>query len=199
MTDSSYIARACVGVVAGLDHERREDVGPDDRDADREDDQPDRRRGERRERDADRDPATHQRPAGSTPGRPIADAADRGDVARRLGVVAELVAEPADVDVDGAVQDLGLVGAVDRVEQLVAAEDPAVGLEDRLEQPELDVGQGDRPAGAGDLVPVAVERQVAVDDAAARVGRRGHRRCGAPRRIDFTRRTSSAGENGLGR
>ena len=60
VTDSSYIARACVGVVAGLDHERGEDVGADDGDADGDDDEPDRRRRERRERDPDREPATHQ-------------------------------------------------------------------------------------------------------------------------------------------
>ena len=34
--------------------------------------------------------------------------------------------------------------AVDGVEQLVAGEDPAVGLEEGLEEPELDAGQGDR-------------------------------------------------------
>ncbi len=48
------------GVVAGLDHERGEDVGPDHRDADRDDDEPDGRRRERGERDPDREPATHQ-------------------------------------------------------------------------------------------------------------------------------------------
>ena len=42
-------------------------------------------------------------------GRPIADAADRGDVARLVGVVAELVAQAADVDVDRPVEDVGPV------------------------------------------------------------------------------------------
>ena len=70
------------------------------------------------------------------------------------------------MDVDRAVQDLGAVVAVDRVEQLVAREDAAVRGEDRLEQAELDPGQRDRLAVAGDLEAVAVERQVAVDAAA---------------------------------
>ena len=96
-----------IGRVAGLDHQRGEDVGPDDRHADGEDHEPDRRRRERRERDPDRDPATHQAAPVAVRGRAVADAADRGDVARLLGVVAELVAQPADVDVDRPVQDLG--------------------------------------------------------------------------------------------
>src|SRR3954470_5359546 len=60
----------------------------------------------------------------------VADAADGGHVPRHLRVVAELVAQAADVDVDGPVEDVGLVAAVDRVEQLVAGEHAAVGLED---------------------------------------------------------------------
>ena len=114
-------------------------------------------------------------------------------------VVAELVAEAADVDVDGAVEDLGAVVAVDGIEQLVAGEDAAVGREDRLEQPELDPGQGDRLAVAGHLVAVAVEDQVGVAAAAAGSWRSRRRPAPARRRIDFTRSTSSAGEKGLGR
>ena len=66
------------------------------------------------------------------------------------------------MDVDRPVEDVGLVVAVDRVEQLVAGEDAAVGLEDRLEQPELDPRQRDRLAVAGDLVAVEVDDQVGV-------------------------------------
>ena len=102
------------------------------------------------------------------------------------------------MDVDRAVEDVVLVGAVDRIEELVAAQDPPIGDEDRLEEPELDVGQRDRPAVPGDLVAVAVERQVAVDDRRSRLASRSLTGA-ARRRIDFTRSTSSAGENGLGR
>ena len=104
------------------------------------------------------------------PGRPVADAADRGHVARRLGVVAELVAQPADVDVDGPVEDVGLVAAVDRVEQLVAGEDAAVGLEERLEEPELDARQGDRLARPRHLVAVGVDDEVALGEGRAACG-----------------------------
>ena len=65
------------------------------------------------------------------PGRPIADAAHGLDVARHVRVVVELVAQAADVDVDRAIEDLGRLVAVDRVEELVARQDPAVGAEDR--------------------------------------------------------------------
>ena len=102
------------------------------------------------------------------------------------------------MDVDRPIEDVGLVPAVDRVEQLVAGEDPAVGLDDGLEEAELDAGQRDRLAVAGDLVAVEVDDEVGVDQ------RRGSSAVGgaavaARRRIDLTRRTSSAGENGLGR
>ena len=96
--------------------------------------------------------------------RAVADPADGRHVARVVGVVAELVAQAPDVDVDGPVQHVRLVPAVDRVEELVAGEHPAVRLEDGLEQPELDPGQGDRRAVAGDLVAVEVHDQVAVDE-----------------------------------
>ena len=86
-------------------------------------------------------PITRSRPRG-----PVSDAADGRDVARHLGVVPELVAQPADVDVNGPVEDVGLVAAVDRIEELVAGQDAAVRFEDRLEEPELDPGQGDRLA-----------------------------------------------------
>ena len=103
------------------------------------------------------------------------------------------------MDVDRAIQDVGLVAAVDRIEQLVAGQDPAVGLDDRLEQTELDPGEGDRLTGAGDLVAVEIDDEVGVEE--RQTARRvvGRRRSAERRRIDLTRRTSSAGENGLGR
>src|SRR6478752_10537772 len=94
---------------------------------------------------------------GSCPGCAIPDAADRRDIARHLGVVAEFVAQPADVDVDGPVEDVRLVSPVDRVEQLIAGEDAAIGFEDRLEKSELDPGRRDRRARAGDVVAVGIE------------------------------------------
>ena len=106
------------------------------------------------------------------------------------------------MDVDRPVEDLGLVLAVDRVEQLVAGQDPAVGLEERDEQPELDGGQRDEPAADPDLVAVAVDDEVAVAERLARRAAgagRTPRRAPARSRIGLTRRTSSAGENGLGR
>ena len=127
-----------VGRVAGLDHQRPEDLGADDGHADGEDQQPGARRDERRQRDPGGDPATDHVRCG-----PVADAADRRDVARPVGVVTELVAQPPDVDVDGPVEHLGLVLAVDRVEQLVAAQDAAVGLEERRR------GGGIRPGSGG--------------------------------------------------
>ena len=65
-----------------------------------------------------------------TVGGPVPDAAHRRDVARPFGVVTELVAQPPDMDVDGPVEHLRLVLAVDRVEQLVAGQDPAAGLDE---------------------------------------------------------------------
>src|SRR6476620_7535067 len=48
----------------------------------------------------------------SPDGRPVADAADGRHVPRIVGVVAELVAQPSDVDVDRPVEDLRPVPAV---------------------------------------------------------------------------------------
>ena len=96
----------------------------DDRDPDGDDGDPDRRRGERGERDACRDAATHHARR-----RPVADPADGGHVSRRVGIVAKFVAQPADMDVDGPVEDLGLVRTVDRIEELVAGEDAAARLD----------------------------------------------------------------------
>ena len=99
----------------------------------------------------------------------IARAADRGDPAGSVRVVAELVPQPPDVDVDRPVEDLGLVLAPDRVEQLVAAEDAAVGLEERLEQAELDVRQLDGPAVDRHLVAGRIEDEAVVADHAVAV------------------------------
>ena len=52
------------------------------------------------------------------------------------------------------------------------------------QQPELDAGQGDRHAVAGDLVPVEVDDQVAVDERRARGRVRGRRSRAAEDRLD---------------
>ena len=129
MTDSSYIAWAWSAESPASTISAAEDLGPDDGHADGQD------------REPDAPPTTSAAsairvaiPRPDQPvarARPVADAADGGDVARTLGVVAELVAQPPDVDVDGPVEDLGLVLAVDRIEQLVAGQDAAVGLDQR--------------------------------------------------------------------
>ena len=173
-------------------------AGREDRDRDAGDDQ-------RREGDPDRDPARSADHAlvaairASRRRRPIAHAAHRRDVPRSVGVVAELVPEPPDVDVDGPIEDLGLVLAVDRVEQLVAGQDAAVGLEQRRR------AAGTRPRSARRAGRGRGPRGVR--------GRGRGRRGGSARRsvaagaasfparsrIRWTRRTSSAGEKGLGR
>ena len=88
---------------------------------------------------------------------PVADAAHGHDVARLVGVVAELVAEPADVDVDRPVEDLLLARAVDRVEQLVAGQRAPVRRDERHEQPELHRRQRDELGSATDLVALRVD------------------------------------------
>ena len=75
---------------------------------------------------------------------------------RVIRLIAELVAQPADVGVDGPVEDIRLAQAVERVEQLVARQNPAVRLEQRSEQPELGGGERHRLAGDRDVVTVEV-------------------------------------------
>ena len=75
--------------------------------------------------------SSRRRPPLDRPRRPIAHAADRGDVARLVRVVAELLAQPLDVLVDRPVEDVALARPVDRVEQLVAGQDAPVRLQQR--------------------------------------------------------------------
>ncbi len=77
------------------------------------------------------------------------------------------------MDVDRPIEDVRAVVSVDGVEQLVAAEHAAVGVEDGQEQPELDVGQRDDPAGPGDLVTVRVDDEVGPPQPGS--GRQGER------------------------
>src|SRR5436190_24119199 len=76
-------------------------------------------------------------------GRSIAGAAHRRHPPGSVRVVAELVPQTPDVDVDGSVEHLGLFRSPDRVEELVAGEHSPVRLEEGLEDAELDVGQLD--------------------------------------------------------
>ncbi len=112
------------------------------------------------------------------------------------------------MDIDRAVQHLGGLVAVHRVEQLVAREDAPAGAQDRAEEPELHARQiDDRAVVATHLVARGIDGQVAVaEDGLVRraAGASAAVAVGAidvalRRRIDFTRSTSSAGENGLGR
>ena len=174
MIDWSNMAWAVVGRRAVLHHQVGED-GPADHDHAERDDRhgqarssarPPGRSGRRRHGTS---PARARPPArslggssdpGHGPGprrfgarrrrssrRAVADAADGGDVARLGCRVVELVPEPADVDIDRPLEDAIGVVAVDAVEELVAGQDPAVGLEERDQQPELDGRQGDVPPG----------------------------------------------------
>ena len=68
------------------------------------------------------------------------------------------------MDVHGPVEHLGLVLAVDGIEQLVAGEDAAVGLDQGRQQAELDARQRDRLAVAGDLEPVGIDDEVGERD-----------------------------------
>ena len=68
------------------------------------------------------------------------------------------------MEVDRAVQDLGLVAAVDGIEQLVAGQDAPVRLEQGLEEPELDAGQLDDGAVAADLVAIEIHDEIRVGE-----------------------------------
>src|SRR5439155_23479771 len=98
----------------------------------------------------------------SSPGhhRPIAGAPDRRDVTGPLGSVAELVAKPADVDVDRAVEGLGRVVAIERVEQGVAREDPPLGLDERDEEAQLRRRERQYVGAAADLMTLAIDLEV---------------------------------------
>ncbi len=64
--------------------------------------------------------------------------------------------------IDGAVEDIGLAEAVQRVEQLVAGQHAAVRGEERREQAELGRRQDDGLVADRDLVPVEVHHEVVV-------------------------------------
>src|SRR3954471_11278057 len=90
----------------------------------------------------------------------IPEAADGLDLVRAL---AELAADGGDVDVDRAVEDVG-VAAEGGVEEVVAGEDAARLAREELEDSELGRGEGDGLAAPGDLVAGDVDGEVAVPD-----------------------------------
>src|SRR4051794_39318673 len=92
---------------------------------------------------------------GSIPG-----AANGCDVARLGRVVAQLLPEPLHVLVDRAIEHVALALAVDRVEQPVPAEDAAVRVQQRGEQPQLEGREGHRQARHPNLVAVGVKLEV---------------------------------------
>ena len=81
-----------------------------------------------------------------------------------IGIVAELVPEPADVDVDCPVEDVRLLVAVDGIEQLIAGQHAPVGLDEGRQQAELDAGEGDDRPRAQHLVSVAVDDEVGMEE-----------------------------------
>src|SRR5689334_13799312 len=88
----------------------------------------------------------------------IAEAADGLDL---VGALAELSADGGDVDVDRAVEDVG-VAAEGGVDDVVAGEDAAGLAREELEDAKLGGGQGDALAAPGHLVAGDVDREVAV-------------------------------------
>src|SRR3546814_767411 len=90
----------------------------------------------------------------------IADAIERLDLLEAVIDVAELLAQPLDVAVDGAVVDIdGL--AVGRVHELVAVLNMARPLRQRLQDQELGHGKADAPALPGAEMARRVQRQLA--------------------------------------
>ena len=96
---------------------------------------------------------------------PVADAADRDEMERPVGVDLELLAEAAHRDPDvGRVGVLGLGPAAD--EQRLGRDGLAEVRGQRVQQPRLGRGQLDRLAADGRLAPVQVEGQVRAEDQA---------------------------------
>ena len=90
----------------------------------------------------------------------VAEAAHRLDKPWRPGIVAELLAQLADVHVDHPVDD-GLPMLVDPLEKLLPGEDPAAGSQQGPQKPELHCGQFQLPVVQGHPVPGVVELQAA--------------------------------------
>ena len=98
-----------------------------------------------------------------------------GDVARAIGLLPKLVAQPADVDVDGPLQGIALDGPVQGVEQDLPGQHPAPGLHQCREKAELGCRKGNDSIAASQLESVQVDREIPVPNRAAilRPSRRG--------------------------
>src|SRR5439155_25343496 len=101
-----------------------------------------------------RNPGLCQR-IGSGP-QPVPRAANGDDELRIAARGGELVAQEVDVDVDGA-RVAELVAAEDRVEQVLAREQPAARAQQRIE--DLELGGGEGQLGAVELDPARVRVQ----------------------------------------
>src|SRR6186997_2537146 len=98
---------------------------------------------------------------------PVADPAHGEQVLRLLRVLLQLLAQVADVDVDGA--RVAVVGvAPDVLEQGLAGEDAPRRTRERAEDLELDVGDFDLLGVEGDHAAVEVDRQLVARDRAPR-------------------------------
>src|SRR6202035_3458617 len=93
----------------------------------------------------------------------ISDAIERFDLCEIVVDRLELLAQPLDVAVDGAVVDVDVL-AIGRIHQLVAILDVAGALRQRLKDQELGDGQLDVIALPGAEMPAGIERQQAADD-----------------------------------
>ena len=118
--------------------------------------------------DEQQDAAPHGELAGRCH-QPDADAAHAVQVARRGGGLAELAAQPRQVDVDGAVRTAP--GQLpDLAEQIALADDLAGAAGQREQQLELLAGQLDRTAVDGHLVAAGVDDEPADGDHRVLVG-----------------------------
>src|SRR5438105_6578858 len=97
----------------------------------------------------------------------ISGATHGRDIARAIGLLAKFVAQPADMDVDRALQGVALHRPVQGDEQNLSGEYSAFGLHQCREKAELGRRQGDDSVATSQFEPVEVDREVAVPDRAA--------------------------------
>src|SRR5215831_17256450 len=90
------------------------------------------------------------------PEQDVADAAHRLDVARRFRVRLQLGPELGDVDVDGAIEGL-VVGALERVQELLAGQDAPGRPREGGQQLEFVTGEGVPLAGQRHRAGVEVD------------------------------------------
>src|SRR5579884_198444 len=101
----------------------------------------------------------------------VADPADRLDEPGVRGVVAELLPQLPDVDVDRPVDHVHLLERVDVGQQLVAREDAAGELHQRLQELELDHREADLAAVERYLAAIEVHDERARNEPRRRRGR----------------------------